>query len=103
MLLTEPEAKQKWCPHYRSTGDCDNRQMTLPGVFCIASACMAWRWQSDGSLNKPTRVHPSVLATHWQGWRVTDPTPDANGFVEISPPASKAERGYCGIAGKPEA
>jgi hypothetical protein len=62
---------------------------------------MAWRWDDAASLDKPTRVHPNVLKDHWHGWTVTDPTPDAKGYVEISPPPPKLPHGHCGLAGKP--
>ena len=49
MMLTEEEARRKWCPHARV-------QLELPtegnppvnrdnaNIFCMASLCMAWRW-----------------------------------------------------------
>lgn len=44
---------------------------------CLASGCMAWRWQSSASMDNPSRV------------------PGA-GTQEI-----KQERGFCGLAGRP--
>ena len=45
--MTEDEARTKWCPHARIEGDGRNMEIvnghTVPAVFCIGSACMAWR------------------------------------------------------------
>lgn len=42
MILTEAEAKTKWCPmaSYRNRGgpQADSK------ARCLASGCMAWRW-----------------------------------------------------------
>lgn len=92
MLLTEEEAKTKWCPHARVTStDYTGKQM--PGHNrvidasddgqgwdirddftnkCIASECMAWRqWPSSQSITSSS-VGTIVTTT-----------------------------GYCGLAGKP--
>jgi hypothetical protein len=50
-MLTEEQAKTKWCPFTRvgeqASGAAENRP---DGSFnCIASNCMAWRWEA-GSL-----------------------------------------------------
>lgn len=48
-LLTEEEAEKKWCPQARSAStDGANRYGNSPDMycFCLASACMAWRWES---------------------------------------------------------
>ncbi len=115
-MKTEAEAKKCWCPfarsilgdprngetaHNRMAGDFDkegNVSVMTYGVHrCIAGACMAWRWSDE--LGVPMRVNPAVLADHWKGWTVTDPEPDAQGLIGISPPLP--QHGYCGLAGKP--
>ena len=45
MLLTEEEAKTKWCPMARlqDVGGTYNRCGPAADLYCIASACMMWR------------------------------------------------------------
>ena len=56
--MTEEEAKKKWCPMVRisgagSSGAISNRGCTDEGVhddmaqMCMASDCMAWRWEEQ--------------------------------------------------------
>lgn len=67
MMLTEAEAKTKWCPFARITLQHDgtnvswNRICTdddklslTEHVRCIASECMAWRWEGG---NPPAPNH----------------------------------------------
>jgi hypothetical protein len=79
-MMTEAEAKTKWCPHARLQTSWSSPQggVALAGINrwekgnakCIASECMAWRWTG----RYDTRTEPKVT---------TLPT------------------GYCGLAGKP--
>lgn len=54
MLVTEEEAKTKWCPHVRvrhSSQAVINRTpdpMPEADFGCIGSRCMSWRWLFDG-------------------------------------------------------
>jgi hypothetical protein len=113
MLLTEEQAKQKWCPHYRvaicgggeSTYSEDNRPMEFEqdadektkwrptGLVCrparcIASGCMAWRW-FDSVSDDGTRCHrkPTDMARR-------EPEPHEGRPLN-------ERRGFCGLAGKP--
>ncbi len=50
MLLTEEEAKKRWCPHVRVSNGPDGSWNRLTNSVtdhvsydCIASECMAWR------------------------------------------------------------
>lgn len=71
MLLTEEQAKTKWCPFVRLSGQPNtfNRADPMEHLYCIASACMAWRWA---------------------GYR---PVPSQN------VPNQNEAHGYCGLAG----
>lgn len=82
MILTESEARSKWCPEVRCVGGSDETAPRPPAANChlnvgaggmglnrlpeyarcIASECMAWRWIDR------------------EGWR-------------------RPDRGYCGLAG----
>ena len=48
MILTEDQAKTKWCPEVRLIEDHGknilNNRGELGDVLCLASGCMAWRW-----------------------------------------------------------
>jgi hypothetical protein len=91
-MHTEDEAKKLWCPHVRlSATRVDAEPEFWPAwnrasehhmgplveteqVCCIASKCMAWRWEK-------------YLA-------VFELDPDLSAEVNT-------EKGYCGLAGKP--
>jgi hypothetical protein len=90
MFLTEEEARMRWCPLARSVGIASTNQPTPPYQAivsgynrdhpsgnipaCIASSCMAWRFQG------PKQVRDIDLVTS----DVVDEVP---------------RRGYCGAFG----
>lgn len=101
MILTEVEAKQRWCPYaFPATREPEERRGFFAGVRslainryeagepihacrCIGSKCMAWRWalvEIDFATKGP----------------VTQGTPLGMVSYERS-----TTRGYCGLAGKP--
>ena len=93
-LLTEDEAKERWCPFARYSHDnapASNRwnQMEPPeepyalkpvACRCIGSVCMAWRW---GQKRNP------------------DWDPLNNGLHSPAAYVVDTERGFCGLAGRP--
>lgn len=92
MMLTEEDAKTKWCPFAREADSRDedgvaaNRTISgKPMTMCIGSSCMAWRWRDilkeDGSVTLVDEVYGSG------GW---------SGRPDQKP---EHRRGYCGLAG----
>ena len=83
MLLTESEAKTKWCPFARlphglnrvGGASLDDGPMIAASVCCIASQCMAWRWD---------------------GYR------HDNGVFSAQTEKHQERVGHCGLAGKVE-
>ncbi len=77
-MMTEDEAKTKWCPHVR---------MAEHGDFCLGSDCMAWRVKVIGC------EHCGGLGTVGNVGR---PCSRCNGTGE-----GMFSIDYCGLAGKP--
>jgi len=106
-LLTEQEAKERWCPFgkvaldvYDGSGECvgsttvnrvsggTRNGQPVNGSKCLASTCMAWRWfdtvTDDGTgVNLRPTAHVARM-------------PDRN------PRPHSERRGFCGLAGRPE-
>lgn len=83
MLLTEEEAKEKWCPQLEDQRD-----------RCIGCACMAWRWARV----KETQSFLTAVAKHMSqqdkpDFRKSTQAVFATGDFE------KHTEGYCGLAG----
>lgn len=70
--MTEDEAKQKAC--------CNGGRPPMENGPCIASACMAWRWETK-ELRKATQYMDNTTEGYFQG-----------------PTGIRAE-GHCGLAG----
>ncbi len=122
MMLTEDDARQRWCPHARvafyaphATSDegpaAVNRDTPDPAAKfdeyranvhaatrCVGSACLAWRWapmpRMVVSRDSLTDADLAVLAD-----------PSWGGVIEYRRdgdlPQTVTRLGYCGLAGKP--
>lgn len=75
MIVTEQEARTKWCPHARVPGmhgvQSVNRQKEATRPFsailpascrCVASECMAWKWKQYHSPEEREARKPNGLA-----------------------------------------
>lgn len=86
--MTEEEAKTKWCPYARLDGN--NRHWgsggdAAPISRCVASACMAWRWDKKPN---PDWKPQSQMAM----WPPRNPYAEDLGFIYDT------EHGSCGLA-----
>ena len=77
-MMTEAEAKTKWCPLDRGSYSERHIGGTMP--HCIGSDCMAWRWDTDG-------------------WAWVSP---GGGPHVFTMPSDGTARGFCGAFGKAE-
>lgn len=150
MFLTEKQAREKWCPKagvqgqtrlrgvdgLTSIGGGFNRYPTetdtvsVPaGAMCIASACMAWRFEmvsstqccetEDERIVKDGRIQFRPIPPEGDGWReVNRWRKNEDGRMQLEPKPRigfttwyKASyetsqhhkpRGYCGAFGKPD-
>lgn len=96
MMMTEAEAKTKWCPRFQvavardvdGTEYASNRDaVSIEGRTdaCIGSACMAWRW--DRTAIKRSDMSAADQATAPQG-----------GDPDLTFTATRTF-GHCGMAG----
>lgn len=74
-MMTEGEAKEKWCPHMR-LGDEQGASAS-----CIGSACMAWRWLREFPIRGVSARGDAIT-----GIMLSD---------------DDKPLGYCGLAGAP--
>lgn len=82
MIVTEQEAKEKWCPQGHYHKEDYAKETATPK--CAGSGCMMWRWYSKSKCVKEREIK----------------------FGTSSPPVyEKMPReewtGYCGLGGKP--
>ncbi|AWJ88895.1 hypothetical protein Sp245p_03375 [Azospirillum baldaniorum] len=90
MLMTEEQARSKWCPHARVntlvTG-WDHAETAVGGAAC------------NRSDERTMYEKPNCIASDCMAWRPGKPLVMSEGFRE----EERIPRGYCGAFGKPEA
>lgn len=96
MILTEEEAKTKWCPHIR-----------ISAAICQGGDIVAAAARNRVGELPPTPEHPNdpsrfnCCASECSQWRWG---PSQHYYVRVGNEKIPAEerRGYCGLAGKPD-
>jgi hypothetical protein len=107
MILSEEQAKTRWCPWARTVALVGSTVNRVPedgrpdsDCMCIASECMAWRW-SETAYTERRRSDTFV-----EGWEHIPPySPDpriTEYWIEPEGKRVARRRGYCGMAGEVE-
>ena len=112
-MLTEEEAKTKWCPFARSGNEAGCNRNGENGFavapHCIGSGCMAWRpvmhRETLRNYHDDLQVQVNFKAgdrDYPDGWQYghTDKDRDGRKFDQLHRLTSKVG-GYCGLAGAP--
>ena len=114
MILTEDEAKTKWCPFARESYSADHKGGVATATAnrftglndysrCIASQCMAWRWHTKAffSVSWPGGTDGAYMGKqHVKSFGSVDLDNDYS-LTAYAPPGEQAV-GFCGLAGKVE-
>lgn len=91
MLVSEEEAKERWCPV------ATNEQPTEWQACCIGARCMAWRWQP---LQADQPFMDAVKArTEETGETMSKATKYVRAHLAELGLPDKPYRGICGLAG----
>jgi len=106
MLLTEADAKTKWCPMVRMEDQYAGAAANTigPDFNCIASGCMMWRQGPVEFEYQPVNrdVLVDVRDEAPKGWAVGLRINQSTGTQERVWKREKPRRGYCGLAGRVE-
>ena len=86
-MMTEAEAREKWCPFVRRDASQLEALNGASGGWspCIGSSCMAWRWDS-----RPIRMDKSGKEL----------TPGAVYLAKDVVEKENRKDGYCGMVGQ---
>lgn len=114
MILTEEEARKRWCPFVRfedgfNRGAIDpmNRPEKSDDFVprCIASDCMAWRFgkSQHGEVVETVSMNkvPVRPGSYEDGWQVGQSKISANDEGGTWERREIVRQGCCGLAGKP--
>lgn len=104
MMLTEEEAKTKWCPqmahHELACDETERRgQTNIGGVIaarCIASECMAWRF--EGTRTETVWIDPKPTPQ-----QEADAAERGESYCKPHYAETRVKTGYCGLASRPAA
>lgn len=123
-MITEEDARKSWCPfgrgHLYDNGGDDPRfahaivaNRGKCTTLCIASRCMAWRWEGSGKCTETRwtndelvrdqnhRFTLRMVRPEGPGWIPTPEQPTAGMTRWTRTSANDSGRGYCGLAGAP--
>jgi hypothetical protein len=114
MMLTEEQAKEKWCPFARfnivsrnmpspgpmnRAGDDRGEDMNPRQARCIGSQCMAWRRVPQYEVHHHVNAcrKPELDRPPGDGWQLQ---PEQNGHNAYWTRENAIAKGYCGLAGQ---
>lgn len=85
-LHSEDQAKRQHCCGPEGTGNFIRDGRDQPRRWCMASGCMAWRWEHEKEPLTEKQLRSAGMAI---------------GLAAALQPDRDPQRGYCGLAGQP--
>lgn len=111
MLLTEEEAKKRWCPMVRYTSvrgvginrwtDDGDANFNPDATRCLGSECMAWKWREDRLEGIEEEAAEKLIAKGWQAvaFRLVGPRGLQTKVFTLT---RRTDHGSCGLASVPQ-